>query len=480
MRKSEGGSRKSKTAHRARPNSPPSDGWLEIIGARHNNLKNVDVSISRWARSPWSRASAAAARVRWSKTCSTTSWRGRCTGRGTLPGAHDDDPRRRADQQGDPRRSAAAGQHAHLEPGHLHRRVRTDPPAVRPAARGEAPRLHAAAVQLQRARAGGATKCEGNGQVCDRDALPARRVGRVRDVPRPALQPRDAGRPVPRPVDRRRAGHVVRRGGGAVREHPQDPPHPADAVRRGARLPDARPAGPDALRRRGPARQAGRRTLPARHGPDALPARRADHRPALRRPGQAARRAQPAGRPGQHGRGDRAQPRRDQDGRLDHRHGPRGGRATAGRSWPCGTPERSSSGMRKAERGRLLNDLIRPRRWRRCWPPGRTRSASVTTTWPPTRPGPGTSTSTTSARTSACRGKSTAGAGTPRTASPEPATRAAGTADPRPRSSAASRSWATAVDRCPTNWNHRTIVEIAGEKKTDGWFFHAITGERGW
>ncbi len=28
-----------------------------------------------------------------------------------------------------------------------------------------------------------------------------------------------------------------------------------------------------------------------------------------------------------------------------------------------------------------------------------------------------------------------------------------------------------------TNWNSRTIVEVAAEKKSDGWFFHAITGE---
>jgi len=30
----------------------------------------------------------------------------------------------------------------------------------------------------------------------------------------------------------------------------------------------------------------------------------------------------------------------------------------------------------------------------------------------------------------------------------------------------------------PTNWNNRTIVEITAPKKADGWFFHAITGER--
>ena len=29
----------------------------------------------------------------------------------------------------------------------------------------------------------------------------------------------------------------------------------------------------------------------------------------------------------------------------------------------------------------------------------------------------------------------------------------------------------------PTNWNSRTIVEITTAKKSDGWFFHAITGE---
>lgn len=30
----------------------------------------------------------------------------------------------------------------------------------------------------------------------------------------------------------------------------------------------------------------------------------------------------------------------------------------------------------------------------------------------------------------------------------------------------------------PTNWQHRSVVEITGNKKSDGWFFHAITGEK--
>ncbi|MEM7312047.1 MAG: excinuclease ABC subunit A, partial [Planctomycetota bacterium] len=32
-------------------------------------------------------------------------------------------------------------------------------------------------------------------------------------------------------------------------------------------------------------------------------------------------------------------------------------------------------------------------------------------------------------------------------------------------------------DFSPTNWNHRTVVEIAAKKKSEGWFLHAITGE---
>ena len=28
-----------------------------------------------------------------------------------------------------------------------------------------------------------------------------------------------------------------------------------------------------------------------------------------------------------------------------------------------------------------------------------------------------------------------------------------------------------------TDWNSRSVVEIRGKKKSDGWFFHAITAE---
>ena len=63
----------------------------------------------------------------------------------------------------------------------------------------------------------------------DRDALPARRLRAVREVPRPALQPRDARGALQGQDDRRRARDVGRGGARVLREHPEDPPPPADA-----------------------------------------------------------------------------------------------------------------------------------------------------------------------------------------------------------------------------------------------------------
>ena len=73
-----------------------------------------------------------------------------------------------------------------------------------------------------------------------------------------------------------------------------------------------------AQRRRSPARQTRRRTEPQGHRPHALHPRRTHHRPALPRRRQAARSAVQAPRLRQHPAGHRAQPRCHQDCRLDH------------------------------------------------------------------------------------------------------------------------------------------------------------------
>ena len=81
---------------------------------------------------------------------------------------------------------------------------------------------------------------------------------------------------------------------------------------------------PTLVGRRGPARQAGHRARQALDRAHDLPARRADHRAALRRRPPAAHGAVAARRSGQHRARDRAQPRRHQDRRLAHRPRPRG------------------------------------------------------------------------------------------------------------------------------------------------------------
>ena len=146
-----------------------------------------------------------------------------------------------------------------------------------------------------------------------RDAVPVRRLPALPRLRRQALPARD-----PRSDDRARRAAARRtwptcstspwRGGRAVRGRPRRAARAAAHRRRRPRLREAGPAGADAVGRRGAAPQA--RGLPGRGGEErqrqpaaagaqghAVPVRRADHRPALRRHRQAdARAAQAAGR----------------------------------------------------------------------------------------------------------------------------------------------------------------------------------------
>ena len=90
----------------------------------------------------------------------------------------------------------------------------------------------------------------------------------------------------------------------------------------GPRLRAPRTVGADAVRRRSAACEVVGRARQALHRPHDLPARRTDHRAALRRRAASAHRAPTVGRPRQHGAGHRAQPRRHQDRRLGDRPRP--------------------------------------------------------------------------------------------------------------------------------------------------------------
>ena len=261
----------------------------------------------------------------------------------------------RAARQGHQRRPVADRADAAVQPGDVHRAVRPDPRPVLQDAGGAGARLQAGALLVQREGRPlrGLPRRRADQ---DRDALPAGRLRAVRAVPRQALQPRDARHPLQGQDDRRRARDADRGGARVLRAHPEDPAPAADAARRRARLHAARPAGDDAVGRRGAARQAGVRAGQGGHRADAVHARRADDRAALRRHREAARGAPAARRPGQHGRGDRAQPRRDQDRGLADRHGPggwRGGRYLVA----AGTPE-EVAGEPESATGEFLANLV--------------------------------------------------------------------------------------------------------------------------
>ena len=122
---------------------------------------------------------------------------------------------------------------------------------------------------------------------------------------------------------------------------------------------------------------------PAGHRPHAVPAGRADHRPALRRPGQAARRAAPAGRPGQHRGADRAQPGRDQDRPTGSstwapKPAKRGGRVVAAGPPEAHRPCAAGPDARRSAR------VSRPRRRRPSRSPdGRRAAPRLPSTFPP-------------------------------------------------------------------------------------------------
>ncbi len=133
-----------------------------------------------------------------------------------------------------------------------------------------------------------------------------------------ALQPRDAGGQVQGKFDCRSAGNAGSGRATDSGEHSPDQAKAADAGRRRTRLHPPWPVGSDAVRRRGAAHQAGARVEQAPDRENPLPAGRANHRPALRRCQQAAGSAAPVDGLGKQHHHHRAQPRRDSQCGLDY------------------------------------------------------------------------------------------------------------------------------------------------------------------
>ena len=105
------------------------------------------------------------------------------------------------------------------------------------------------------------------------------------------------------------------------------------------RLPQARAELDHALRRRGPAHQAGRPSSPGRRPATRSTSSRSRRRASIPTTSACSRLAPGAGRQGPDDRGHRAQPRFHQGGRLRHRSRAGKRRAKADASWPPGRPE---------------------------------------------------------------------------------------------------------------------------------------------
>jgi excinuclease ABC subunit A len=263
----------------------PGDDWISIKGAREHNLRNVDVDIPLGCFVAVTGVSGSG-KSRWSTTsCSGAD--AAIYGRRSRP-ACTSDHRHRAARQGHQHRPVADRAHPAVEPGHLHRRVRPHPQAVRQTTeakvRGYLPGRFSFNVKGGRCEA-----CAGDGtikiemhflpdvyvpcEVCkgnryNRDTLDilfkGKNIAEVLDLRVEealeffANQPRSPG--------------TCRRwstSGSATCASASRPPRCRAARPSASSSPASSPSGPT--------------------GPHDLPARRADHRPALRGRAQAAR-----------------------------------------------------------------------------------------------------------------------------------------------------------------------------------------------
>ena len=156
-----------------------------------------------------------------------------------------------------------------LQSRHLYGAVQRDPQSVRRYPGGQGPGLRPGTILLQhqgRPLRGLLRRRHAE----DRDALPVRRICPLRGVPRQALQPGNPGGEIQGQEHLRRTGHDGGGGAGIFRPGAQDRRKAADPVRCGPGLCEAGPVLHHAVRRRGPAGEAGHGAVPPGHGPHLL------------------------------------------------------------------------------------------------------------------------------------------------------------------------------------------------------------------
>ena len=208
----------------------PGDRRLRLEGVREHNLQNVTVDVPLGlfvcvtGRERFGQVDARAGRVAPGADAE---------GVPLSPAAREaqEAPRVGAGRQDRRHRPVADRPDPAVEPRHLHRGLRPRAQALRPGARGEAPRVPTGPLLVQRARRS-VRALRRRRPDQDRDALPARRVRHVRGLQGTAVQPRDARGEVQGPVDRRRARDERRRGARVLPAHPADQAAHADALRR--------------------------------------------------------------------------------------------------------------------------------------------------------------------------------------------------------------------------------------------------------
>ncbi len=212
----------------------PGKGAIVLKGATEHNLKNIDLDRGAGhavGRHGCERQRQELAHHRYARA-----------GHGEPPparaascGSVQEHQRTRARGQDHRHRPVTHRPYASFESGDVHRAVGRRALAVRLDPRGEAARLRAGTLQLQRRRRP-VRGVQGRRPDQDRDALPARRLRAVRGVQGRSLQPGDPPGHLQGQDRERRPRHDRRRGVELLREHPADQAQAPDALRRGVGL----------------------------------------------------------------------------------------------------------------------------------------------------------------------------------------------------------------------------------------------------